>query len=176
MPYSSDAQRRFFNANRAKLESQGVDVDEWNESSRGKKLPERKATREKEAALAALSRVASLPEGTAQSAAGGKQIGPFFSPNAPYPGISDLSPKRASVTAALLICDAVKQARCWKGYEPVPGKAPYSEDSCRPVGSAPKAKKKEKQASPAPAERERYWAMRLAKLQARTTAADEIDN
>ncbi len=37
-----------------------------------------------------------------------------------------------------------KAARCWKGYEPVPGKAPYSEDSCRPVGS--KKKKKEKKA------------------------------
>ena len=31
--------------------------------------------------------------------------------------------------------------RCWTGYEPVPGKAPYSNDSCRPVGS--KKKKKE---------------------------------
>lgn len=41
MPYKSDAQRKFFNANRAKLEAQGVDVDEWNESSRGKKLPEK---------------------------------------------------------------------------------------------------------------------------------------
>jgi hypothetical protein len=41
MPYSSDAQRKFFNANRDKLEKQGVDVDEWNESSKGKKLPER---------------------------------------------------------------------------------------------------------------------------------------
>lgn len=40
MPYSSDAQRKFFNANRGKLEKQGVDVDEWNESSKGKKLPE----------------------------------------------------------------------------------------------------------------------------------------
>ena len=38
-----------------------------------------------------------------------------------------------------------KQARCWKGYEPVPGKAPYSEDSCRPAGSG--KKKKEKKAS-----------------------------
>ena len=39
-----------------------------------------------------------------------------------------------------------KLARCWKGYEPVPGKAPYSDDSCRPKGS--KAKKKdEKKAS-----------------------------
>jgi len=41
MPYKSDAQRRYFNANRAELESQGVDVDEWNESSKGKKLPEK---------------------------------------------------------------------------------------------------------------------------------------
>lgn len=31
-----------------------------------------------------------------------------------------------------------KEARCWKGYEPVPGKAPYSDDSCRPKGSTKK--------------------------------------
>ena len=42
MPYVSDAQRKFFNANRARLTAQGVDVDEWNASSRGKKLPARK--------------------------------------------------------------------------------------------------------------------------------------
>lgn len=41
--------------------------------------------------------------------------------------------------------DLLKTARCWKGYEPVPGKAPYSEDSCRPVGSK-KKKKEEKKA------------------------------
>lgn len=40
--------------------------------------------------------------------------------------------------------ELAKAARCWKGYEPVPGKAPYSEDSCRPVGSK---KKKEKKAA-----------------------------
>lgn len=34
------------------------------------------------------------------------------------------------------------KSRCWEGYEPVPGKKPYSEDSCRPKGS--KAKKSEK--------------------------------
>jgi hypothetical protein len=49
MPYKSEAQRRFFNANRKKLESQGVDVDEWNESSKGKKLPERAEPEDKEA-------------------------------------------------------------------------------------------------------------------------------
>jgi hypothetical protein len=35
-----------------------------------------------------------------------------------------------------------KVARCWKGYEPVPGKKPYSNDSCRPVGSKKKKEKK----------------------------------
>lgn len=45
---------------------------------------------------------------------------------------------------ALLARLAVKQSasRCWTGYEPVPGKTPYSEDSCRPVGSKPKKKEK----------------------------------
>jgi hypothetical protein len=38
--------------------------------------------------------------------------------------------------------------RCWKGYEPVPGKKPYSNDSCRPVGS--KKKKEKKAGSSAP--------------------------
>ncbi len=41
MPYVSDSQRRFFNANRGQLEHQGVDVDEWNQSSKGKDLPEK---------------------------------------------------------------------------------------------------------------------------------------
>ena len=41
MPYKSLKQERFFNANRAKLEKQGVNVDEWNAASKGKKLPER---------------------------------------------------------------------------------------------------------------------------------------
>lgn len=39
MPYKSAKQRKFFNANRAKLAKQGVNVDEWNKSSKGKKLP-----------------------------------------------------------------------------------------------------------------------------------------
>lgn len=43
MPYKSEAQRRYFNVNRKKLEAQGVDVDEWNQASKGKKLPEKKA-------------------------------------------------------------------------------------------------------------------------------------
>jgi hypothetical protein len=42
IPYASKAQEGYFNANRAKLEKQGVDVDEWNAASKGKKLPERK--------------------------------------------------------------------------------------------------------------------------------------
>jgi hypothetical protein len=39
MPYKSVAQEKYFNANRAKLESQGVDVAEFNAASKGKKLP-----------------------------------------------------------------------------------------------------------------------------------------
>jgi hypothetical protein len=41
MPFKSEAQRRYFEANKDKLEKQGVDVKEWEESSRGLKLPER---------------------------------------------------------------------------------------------------------------------------------------
>lgn len=37
-PYKSEKQRKFFNANKKKLEKQGVDVDEWNRASKGKKL------------------------------------------------------------------------------------------------------------------------------------------
>lgn len=43
MPYKSEAQRKFFNANRSELEKEGVDVDEWNKASKGKKLPEHKS-------------------------------------------------------------------------------------------------------------------------------------
>jgi len=41
MPYKSRAEDAYFNKNRAKLEAQGVDVDEWNAASKGMKLPER---------------------------------------------------------------------------------------------------------------------------------------
>lgn len=41
MPFKSEAQRRYFEANKAKLERQGVDVKEWEDASKGMKLPER---------------------------------------------------------------------------------------------------------------------------------------
>ncbi len=41
MPFKSKVQEKYFNANRAKLEAQGVNVDEWNKASKGKKLPKR---------------------------------------------------------------------------------------------------------------------------------------
>jgi len=41
MPFKSEAQRRYFEANKAKLEKQGVNVKEWEQSSKGMKLPER---------------------------------------------------------------------------------------------------------------------------------------
>lgn len=42
MPYVSDAQREYFNVHRAELEKQGVNVNEWNQASKGKSLPEHK--------------------------------------------------------------------------------------------------------------------------------------
>ena len=42
MPYKSRAQAAYFNINKKKLEKQGVNVDEWNRKSKGKKLPKKK--------------------------------------------------------------------------------------------------------------------------------------
>ena len=39
MPYKSLKQERYFNANKAKLQKQGVNVNEWNSASKGMKLP-----------------------------------------------------------------------------------------------------------------------------------------
>lgn len=41
MPYKSKAQEAFFNVNKKQLEKQGVNVDEWNKASKGKKLPKK---------------------------------------------------------------------------------------------------------------------------------------
>jgi hypothetical protein len=41
MPYKSRAQEAYFNVNKKKLEKQGVNVDEWNAASKGKKLPKK---------------------------------------------------------------------------------------------------------------------------------------
>jgi hypothetical protein len=41
MPYKSKAQEAYFNIHKKELERQGVNVNEWNEASKGKKLPER---------------------------------------------------------------------------------------------------------------------------------------
>jgi hypothetical protein len=42
MPYKSRAQAAFFNIHKKELEAQGVDVNEWNAASKGKKLPKHK--------------------------------------------------------------------------------------------------------------------------------------
>ena len=46
MPYKSRAQAAYFNANRSKLESEGVDVAEWNAASKGKSVPMRTGKRQ----------------------------------------------------------------------------------------------------------------------------------
>lgn len=40
MPYKSKAQAAYFNIHKKQLERQGVNVNEWNQASKGKKLPE----------------------------------------------------------------------------------------------------------------------------------------
>lgn len=39
MPYKSKAQQAYFNIHKKELEKQGVDINEWNQASKGKKLP-----------------------------------------------------------------------------------------------------------------------------------------
>jgi hypothetical protein len=39
MPYKSAAQRGYFHAHKAEMEAQGVNVSEWDQASKGKKLP-----------------------------------------------------------------------------------------------------------------------------------------
>ena len=62
MPYKSEAQRKFFNANRSELESDGVNVYHWNNSSRGMNLPVRAAETtknlKKHATVASLAKLA----------------------------------------------------------------------------------------------------------------------
>lgn len=74
MPYKSDAQRRYFNANRAQLEAQGVDVDEWNDSSRGKKLPDRAKKKKTEKT----AREAVIIKGNPKFVAGNKDAAAFY--------------------------------------------------------------------------------------------------
>ena len=44
MPFKSRAQAAYFNANRKKLEAQGVNVDEWNKATDFSSLPEKKSS------------------------------------------------------------------------------------------------------------------------------------
>jgi len=246
MPYKSEAQRKYFNANRKKLEAEGVDVDHWNEESKGKKLPEKAekkaygvsddnyeldrhlsampdASREEMlAATRALmeraktldgnlkftgSRYAELPDEYYDSAEALKRIealegdadeelplfyeisrddrgplnwdalakqtqtrileeeakkdadpyrglknlpilGSIFRKTAALPekkALEILSKQRSTGTMNIQELAKLAAGRCWDGYEPVPGKDAYSDDSCRKVGS--KKKKEEKEAS-----------------------------
>jgi len=56
MPFQSEAQRHYFEANKAKLEKQSVNVKEWEESSKGLKFPERAPKRKESLANCLLTR------------------------------------------------------------------------------------------------------------------------
>jgi len=45
MPYKSKKQEAYFNIHKKELEKQGVNVDEWNKSSKNLKLPEKKESK-----------------------------------------------------------------------------------------------------------------------------------
>lgn len=47
MPYKSKAQAAYFNIHKKELEKQGVNVDEWNKSTKGKKLPKKSKRKKK---------------------------------------------------------------------------------------------------------------------------------
>lgn len=47
MPYKSKAQAAYFNIHKKELQKQGVNVDEWNSASKGKKLPKTKKRKSK---------------------------------------------------------------------------------------------------------------------------------
>lgn len=40
-PFKSQSQRAYFYANRKKLEKQGINIEEWERSTKGKKLPKK---------------------------------------------------------------------------------------------------------------------------------------
>lgn len=41
MPYKSKAQAAYFNIHKKALQKKGVNVNEWNKNSKGKKLPKK---------------------------------------------------------------------------------------------------------------------------------------
>jgi hypothetical protein len=47
MPYKSEAQRKYFHANKQELEKKGVDVEEWDKESKGMKLPKKASKKKK---------------------------------------------------------------------------------------------------------------------------------
>jgi len=57
--------------------------------------------------------------------------------------------KSSSLQSFGALVEKTSAGRCWTGYEPVPGKAPYSNDSCRPKGQKAKKKPAEKPAEKA---------------------------
>jgi len=47
VPYKSQAQAGFFHTHKKQLESEGVNVSEWDAASKGMKLPKKKSTFQK---------------------------------------------------------------------------------------------------------------------------------
>jgi hypothetical protein len=110
LPYKSQAQEKYFNANRAKLEKEGVDVDEWNHASKGAKLPEKAhmsknlthglGTKPKAYPKAKDKRKHGIHSTTIEHLADGSHVCKMCGPGVPD-GHSFSAPDTASLTAGL---------------------------------------------------------------------------
>jgi len=60
MPFKSQAQAGYFHTHKAELEKEGVDVDEWDKATKGKKLPKRAKKTHKMNATSKLVRLSEL--------------------------------------------------------------------------------------------------------------------
>ena len=130
MPFKSKAQWRACFAKN----DPNWDCGEWADSTPSyKELPKKK--KEKKAADSQPEYKAQWPDATTDYIAGLQEQ---ELRDALAKRIDMITQLRAHRDALLDRMAAEKQAdsgRCWEGYEPVPGKEPYSDDSCRPKKS-----------------------------------------
>jgi hypothetical protein len=75
MPFVSKAQQGYMNANRQKMEGQGVDVSEWNNASKGKSLPGRAPSQELDKGAARLAPMPPMPPPRTKRKTLGQRIG-----------------------------------------------------------------------------------------------------
>jgi hypothetical protein len=172
MPFKSKAQRRKFYALKREGKMDQKTIDQWESETKGK-LPERVKKAFKQTLSGGLADEKSPEAYSKSQLAKGKKVEMEHTtdPNKAqeiamdhleeYPKYYDKLEKiekKANMEIGLSKV-AKKKNRCWKGYEPVPGKKPYSDDSCRKktasdLGLAKLAKEDKTLYQPKPSTRE----------------------